>query len=60
MTHHLRNYDEKGMRLTDCCGAVSTYDEYGQLYCKACYEPVRPGEGDGTEGLEEEDDESDS
>lgn len=26
--------------LTPCCGAFSTYDEGGTLYCKACYDEV--------------------
>jgi len=34
-------------RMTDCCGACSTYDEFGVLYCKACFEPVPEGQGDG-------------
>ena len=25
---------------TACCGAYSTYDEHGVLYCKACYREV--------------------
>jgi len=25
---------------TSCCNAQATYDEYGDLYCKACYEIV--------------------
>lgn len=44
-------YDEDGMRMTDCCGAASTYME-GQLCCKACYNLVDFGEGDGTEWQE--------
>jgi hypothetical protein len=36
MTH----YNEDGMRMTNCCGACSTFDEDGTLYCKACYQPV--------------------
>ena len=44
-----KKYDQDGMRVTDCCGAHSTYDEHGQLYCKACFEAVGPGEGDGGE-----------
>jgi hypothetical protein len=41
---------EDGCRLTDCCHAYSTYME-SDLCCKACYEPVEPGEGDGGETL---------
>ena len=41
---------EDGCRLTDCCNAYSTYMEL-DLCCKACYEPVEPGEGDGGETL---------
>jgi len=44
-----------GMRLTDCCAAVSTYmdDGYGdqELTCKACYHTVNNGQGDGDEVL---------
>jgi len=44
-----------GMRLTDCCAAVSTYmdDGYGgqELTCKACYHTVDNGQGDGDEAL---------
>ena len=44
-----------GMRLTDCCAAVSTYmdDGYGnqELTCKACYYEVDNGQGDGDEVL---------
>lgn len=43
------HYDDDGYRLTDCCGAVSTYDEFGELYCKVCYDVVGHGEGDGSE-----------
>ena len=39
----------RGMRLTDCCGSVSTFNEYGELYCKHCYYPVPFGQGDGSE-----------
>lgn len=44
-----KKYNEEGMRLTDCCGAWSSYDENGELYCKACFNLVEPGEGDGSE-----------
>lgn len=40
--------EDEGTRLTDCCGACSTYVE-GVLSCKACYEAVPPGQGDGSE-----------
>ena len=43
------HYDDSGKRLTDCCAALSTFDEFGQLYCKACYQAVPNGQGDGTE-----------
>ena len=49
-----KRYNEDGMRLTDCCGAVSTHDENGELYCKACYNVVSPGEGDGSEYANDE------
>lgn len=32
--------------LTSCCGAPSTFDEDGALYCKVCYQSVPAGEGD--------------
>ena len=35
-----------GTRLTNCCGAYSTYMDTDQLCCKACYNPVEDGEGD--------------
>ena len=44
-----KRYAEDGTRLTDCCGAYSTYDEGGELYCKKCFQPVGFGQGDGTE-----------
>ncbi len=44
-----------GMRLTDCCAAVSTYMDDGtggqELTCKACYHEVGDGQGDGDEVL---------
>lgn len=46
-------YDEDGMRLTDCCGCLSTYDATGTLYCKKCFEGVEVGEGDGEEYKED-------
>ena len=49
----IKKYDEEGMRLTDCCGAHSTYMDDGEdnydLCCKACYRPVPMGQGDGNE-----------
>jgi len=42
----------EGMRLTDCCGACSTFDGEGILYCKSCGEAVGVGQGDGCEYLE--------
>lgn len=49
----MKIYDTEGMRLTDCCGCLSTFyhdDAEGpQLVCKKCYELVEVGEGDGTE-----------
>jgi|14_taG_2_1085336.scaffolds.fasta_scaffold295008_2 hypothetical protein len=42
-----------GMRLTDCCAAVSTFsDVFGTgptLCCKHCWNEVWDGQGDGTE-----------
>ena len=44
-----------GMRLTDCCAAVSTYMDDGtggqELTCKSCYHTVDNGQGDGDEVL---------
>jgi len=57
MDNHLRNrstemssprYDELGQRVTDCCGAYSTYVE-ATLCCKRCYQEVPTGQGDGYE-----------
>ena len=43
-----KRYNDTGMRLTNCCGAVSTYmDE--DLCCKKCYREVTFGQGDGSE-----------
>ncbi len=46
-------YDDLGQRTTDCCGCYSTYMDDGQggdvLCCKACYNEVDVGQGDGTE-----------
>lgn len=41
-----KRYDDEGMRLTDCCGAYSTYFD-DVLACKACYKEVEIGMGDG-------------
>lgn len=45
-----KNYTPDGMRLTDCCGAFSTFSDV-TLCCKVCWEPVPWGQGDGTEYL---------
>ena len=48
-------YDSDGMRLTDCCGAASSYYEADRigycdtLLCKSCFRRVEIGEGDGNE-----------
>ena len=40
----------KGMRLTDCCGAFSTFCmDSGELSCKVCWNEVGHGQGDGEE-----------
>lgn len=39
------------IKLTSCCNAHSTFDENGELYCKACFEQVPAGEGDGSETI---------
>lgn len=44
----MKNYDPDGVRLTDCCAAFSTYHG-SMLCCKACFNEVSNGEGDGTE-----------
>ena len=43
-----RKYNDEGMRLTDCCGCVSTYHDE-DLCCKGCWEVVPHGQGDGVE-----------
>jgi len=48
MTPNNKRYDEDGCRLTDCCGAYSTYMDLG-LSCRACCKEVEIGEGDGCE-----------
>ena len=45
-------FDDKGVRLTDCCGAYSTHDMDGILVCKQCHIDVLMGEGDGNETKE--------
>ena len=40
------------MRLTDCCGAYSTYHDE-DLSCKHCWRSVENGEGDGGEFLDQ-------
>lgn len=44
-----KRYDENGQRLTNCCGAYSTYMDGEVLCCKKCYRGVGFGEGDGSE-----------
>ena len=35
--------NEKGYDIeTSCCKAVSSIDEYGDRYCKKCYDYVEP------------------
>ena len=48
MAPNNKRYDEDGCRLTDCCGAYSTYMDLG-LSCRACCKEVEIGEGDGCE-----------
>ena len=54
LTRHGRNF-MGGMRLTDCCAAVSTYMDDGtggqELSCKSCYHTVDNGQGDGDQVL---------
>ena len=54
LTQHGRTF-MGGMRLTDCCAAVSTYMDGGtgsqELSCKACYHEVDNGQGDGDQVL---------
>jgi len=44
-----KRYDDKGVRLTDCCGSSSTHGEDGVQHCMECFSEVLAGEGDGTE-----------
>lgn len=43
-------YSEDGTRLTDCCGAMSTFSD-GELVCKVCWAPVPRGQGDGNDTI---------
>ena len=57
-----KQYANDGTRLTDCCGAYSTYMEtyydpttdYAEfeLCCKECCKIVEVGQGDGNEKLQ--------
>ena len=47
----IKCYDSKGVRLTDCCGCYSTYHD-DELICRACYQQVGVGQGDGAEEKE--------
>jgi len=47
----MKKYDSDGHRLTNCCGAFSTFMEGEVLCCKACYREVSFGEGDGSDDL---------
>lgn len=50
-----KKYDDKGMRLTDCCSSHSSFYECNNighidtLCCKKCFRNVEVGEGDGSE-----------
>jgi hypothetical protein len=45
-----KRYNEQGFRVTDCCGAMSSYGmDDGVLSCKKCRHEVEVGEGDGIE-----------
>jgi hypothetical protein len=53
-----KKYAKDGTRLTDCCGAYSTFMEASgdmdiewELTCKGCYETVPYGQGDGSETI---------
>jgi hypothetical protein len=53
-----KKFADDGTRLTDCCGAYSTFmdaDEGGgqALCCKGCYRQVDFGQGDGSETIQE-------
>ena len=50
----MKKFNDDGMRLTDCCGAVSKFMDYGGRVgevpcCEKCYREITPGEGDGSE-----------
>jgi hypothetical protein len=52
MTSTTKKYTTDGVRLTDCCGAYSTFVDVGdgwELSCKQCYKAVPSGQGDGSE-----------
>lgn len=52
--HDGKFYDsETGSRLTNCCKAFSTFHD-NVLCCRACYQEVELGEGDGSEILPDE------
>ena len=51
-----KRFDNGGQRVTSCCGSYSTYMDASDdpmddqvLCCKACYNEVEFGEGDGSE-----------
>ncbi|MAG24502.1 hypothetical protein CMI47_02885 [Candidatus Pacearchaeota archaeon] len=44
----MKRFNSDGIRLTDCCGAFSTFHD-DTLCCKACWTEVGCGEGDGSE-----------
>ena len=46
-----KQYHDDGRRLTDCCGCFSTYHD-DELVCRACYQQVGVGQGDGDEEKE--------
>ena len=46
--YHNHKYSSDGIRLTDCCGAFSTYFD-NILCCKKCWQEVSYGQGDGEE-----------
>jgi hypothetical protein len=56
----MKQYNDEGMRMTDCCGAFSSFYEMDNLghidtlLCKKCGGYVEFGEGDGNEHREEE------
>jgi ribosomal protein S14 len=43
-----KRYNEEGMRMTDCCGSMSSYYD-AMLCCKTCFREVDAGQGDGAE-----------